>query len=63
MDSELRKAIEELLHRRTTANTTSRTVAREWILRDGVHRADGWLNRDPDALDSSTSNLETTKAE
>lgn len=39
------KAIQEMLERRTAANTHSEKAAREWILRDGVHTRNGWLAR------------------
>ena len=41
------EAIEAMLRRRTAENTATAEDARRWILRDGVHRADGWLAREP----------------
>ena len=45
------KAIKELLERRTALHTETKKAARAWILRDGVHREDGWLVRDPSRTD------------
>lgn len=48
MDQAQLKALQEMLKRRTVANTASPQLAREWILRDGVHRRDGaLLNQGP----------------
>ena len=43
MDQAQLKALQDMLRRRTAANTASPQQARAWILRDGVHRKDGAL--------------------
>lgn len=43
MDQAQLKALQDMLKRRTAANTASPQQARAWILRDGVHRRDGAL--------------------
>ena len=50
MDDTQLKAIQDVLSRRTLANTETKQAAKEWILRDGVHRHDGFLLRAPLAL-------------
>lgn len=61
MDSRHLKAIEDLLRRRTGENTANRQVARDWILRDGIHRKDGWLKRDPNAAEAAPASQPKTK--
>ncbi|WP_293405396.1 hypothetical protein [Phenylobacterium sp.] len=43
MDRAQLKAIERMFEKRTAANTASPKAARDWILRDGVHRPGGFL--------------------